>query len=164
MQELKFYKDGQEVVCKSVGESIRKGQILIAIGNFNEQFATHNVIPNTRTFKSGDVFLVKDLQKDFALLECTDGRELILPLQARQMASLPKDYPGKNTNYNWEFRYFFDIAEYLTWKAMSDSDHLHRKNRKIEQLEGHKQLLTDIIVKQGFRVVSDSQAKELGIA
>ena len=62
-----------------------------------------------------------------------------------------------------ESSYIFDAQEWLTWNAMREKEKFSRKQRKIEQLEGHVDLLKDILVKQGVRVVTEEQAKELEI-
>lgn len=55
----------------------------------------------------------------------------------------------------------YDAMEWLAWQRSHHEDKLRRKERKIEQLEGHVALLRDILIKQGFRVLTPEQAKEL---
>lgn len=57
----------------------------------------------------------------------------------------------------------YDAQEWLTWIAMRETEKLSRKQRKIEQLEGHVALLKDILIKQGTRIVTEAQAKDLGL-
>lgn len=59
--------------------------------------------------------------------------------------------------------YLYDAQEWLTWNAMHDMEKLSRKQRKIEQLEGHVGLLKDILIKQGAHIVTEAQAKDLGL-
>ena len=46
---------------------------------------------------------------------------------------------------------------------MHEKEKLSRKERKIEQLQGHVDLLKDILIKQGTRIVTEKQGKDLGI-
>ena len=46
---------------------------------------------------------------------------------------------------------------------MHETEKLSRKQRKIKQLEGHVELLKDILIKQGTRIVTEAQAKDLGL-
>ena len=59
--------------------------------------------------------------------------------------------------------YLYDAQEWLTWESGRVAEKLSRKERKIEQLEGHVALLKDILVKQGIRIVTQEQAKKLGL-
>ena len=56
-----------------------------------------------------------------------------------------------------------DAQEWLTWNAMHETEKLSRKQRKIEQLEGHVELLKDILIKQGTRIVTEAQARDLNL-
>ena len=53
--------------------------------------------------------------------------------------------------------------EWLTWNDLREKEKLSRKQRKIEQLESQKELLKDILVKQGIRIVTKAQAEDLGL-
>lgn len=46
---------------------------------------------------------------------------------------------------------------------MREKENFSRKQRKIEQLEGHVELLKDILIKQGARIVTEAQAEDLGL-
>lgn len=59
--------------------------------------------------------------------------------------------------------YLYDAQEWLTWNAMHEKYKLSCKQRKIEQLEGHVELLKDILIKQGVHIVTEAQAKDLGL-
>ncbi len=59
--------------------------------------------------------------------------------------------------------HLYDAQEWLTWHAMHEMEKLSRKQRKIEQLEGHVEILKDILIKQGVRIVTEAQAKDLGL-
>lgn len=57
----------------------------------------------------------------------------------------------------------YDAQEWLTWNDMREKEKFSRKQRKIEQLEGHVELLKDILIKQGARIVTEAQAEDLGL-
>lgn len=59
--------------------------------------------------------------------------------------------------------YLYDAQEWLTWNSGRIAEKLSRKERKIEQLQGQVDLLKDILVKQGIRIVTQEQAKKLGL-
>ena len=59
--------------------------------------------------------------------------------------------------------HLYDAQEWLTWNALHEKEKLSRKQRKIEQLEGYVELLKDILIKQGTRIVTQAQAKDLGL-
>ena len=46
---------------------------------------------------------------------------------------------------------------------MHEKVKLSLKQRKIEQLEGHVELLKDILIKQGAHIVTEAQAKDFGL-
>lgn len=46
---------------------------------------------------------------------------------------------------------------------MREKEKFSRKERKIAQLEGHLELLKDILIKQGIRIVTKAQAEDLGL-
>lgn len=59
--------------------------------------------------------------------------------------------------------YLYDAQEWLTWNNLRENEKFSRKQRKIEQLEGHVELLKDILIKQGVHIVTKAQAEDLGL-
>lgn len=59
--------------------------------------------------------------------------------------------------------WLYDSQEWLTCNDFHEKEKLSFKQRKIEQLEGHLELLKDIIIKQGIRIVTKAQAEDLGL-
>lgn len=57
----------------------------------------------------------------------------------------------------------YDLQEWLTWNDLCIKEELSCKQRQIKQLENHEKLLKDILINQGIRIVTESQAKELGL-
>jgi len=66
-------------------------------------------------------------------------------------------------NLSNDSKYLYDAQEWLNWNDMHEKEKLSRKQRKIEQLEGHVELLKDILIKQGARIVTQAQAEDLGL-
>lgn len=65
--------------------------------------------------------------------------------------------------YGASERYLYDAQEWLEWNVMREKEKFSRKERKIAQLEGHLELLKDILIKQGIRIVTKAQAEDLGL-
>ena len=59
--------------------------------------------------------------------------------------------------------YLYDLQEWINWNTMHADAKLSRKQRKIEQLEGHVDLLKDILIKQGTRIVTEAQAEKFSL-
>ncbi len=59
--------------------------------------------------------------------------------------------------------YLYDAQEWLNFNNLRETEKFARKERKISQLEGHVDLLKDILIKQGIRIVTEDQATKLGI-
>ena len=77
-----------------------------------------------------------------------------------------KDAKGKSIKVTFDSCdswWLYDSQEWLTWNDLHEKEKLSRKQRKIEQLESHKELLKDILVKQGIRIVTKAQAEDLGL-
>jgi len=59
--------------------------------------------------------------------------------------------------------YMYDLHEWLIWNSQNTKSKLGKKDDKIKKLEDHLDLLKRILTDQGFRVISETQAKKLGI-
>lgn len=59
--------------------------------------------------------------------------------------------------------YMYDLHEWLIWNSENTKSKLGKKDDKIKKLEDRLELLKEILTNQGFRVISETQAKELGI-
>lgn len=55
----------------------------------------------------------------------------------------------------------YDAQEYLTFKAMQEKEYRSNKENEIEKLSDHVKLLKGILIEQGTRIVTETQAKEL---
>lgn len=59
--------------------------------------------------------------------------------------------------------YLYDAQKWITWNCKAQESEISRKNEMIAQLEGQVQLLKEILIKQGSRIVTEKQAKDLGL-
>jgi hypothetical protein len=59
--------------------------------------------------------------------------------------------------------YLYDATEWAQYTEAHEADHLARKEGKIAMLEAHLQLLKSILTAQGIRIVTETQAKALGL-
>ena len=57
----------------------------------------------------------------------------------------------------------YDAQEWLTWNDMYETEKLSYMQRTIEQFEDRLELLKDILIKQGTHIVTEAQAKDLGL-
>ncbi len=60
--------------------------------------------------------------------------------------------------------YIYDLEEWSLFQYEKAQEHYIRKNAKIAHLESQVALLKDILIKQGVRVVTQEQAKTLGLS
>ncbi len=59
--------------------------------------------------------------------------------------------------------YLYDMQEWVTWNEGRIAEKLSRKEHKIELLQGQVDLLKNILVQQGIRIVTQEQAEKLGL-
>ena len=59
--------------------------------------------------------------------------------------------------------YLYDMQEWVTWNEGRIAEKLSRKEHKIELLQGQVNLLKNILVQQGIRIVTQEQAEKLGL-
>lgn len=95
----------------------------------------------------------------FTIVEIVAGKEgyYVLSDVNGNLIKLQDEYYGASAEY------LFDAQEWLTWNVMREEEKFSRKQRKIEQLEGHLELLKNILTNQGVRIISDTKAKALGL-
>lgn len=60
-------------------------------------------------------------------------------------------------------QYMYDLHEWLIWNSQNTKSKLGKKDDKIKKLEDRLELLKEILTNQGFQVISETQAKKLGI-
>ena len=95
----------------------------------------------------------------FTIVEKVEGKEgyYILRDVNGNLIKLQDKWYGASESY------LYDAQEWLEWNDMHEKEKFSRKERKIAQLEGHLELLKDILIKQGIRIVTKAQAEDLGL-
>jgi hypothetical protein len=142
-----FFKDGKKVELKAIFSKGYVGQVVILDNvsypqNSNDPLAAY---PQPALFT---IVEKVEEQEGCYVLQDTTGKKVHL-LDERH---------GLST---W---WLCDAAEWLEWNGQHNDEKLKRKERRIELLDAHLSLLRDILVKQGFRVITKEQAQELGIS
>jgi hypothetical protein len=151
---LEYFKDGKKVECKSIGTSGFVGQIVIYGRNVDWSSPDKTVeevaeLQPLSRYEAPAVFKIiqKILGKDgYYILEDSNKKPIRVQCE----------------HYGAYSTYLFDAQDWVTWDTSHKLEKLSRKQRKVEQLEGHLALLKDILVNQGFRVITEEQANELG--
>lgn len=143
---LEFWQNGKKIAIEAIGYTGKVGQLVV--------YAKHYDCPTPTKcyplsmYPCPSIFTIVELGSSPCWLEGytlsdSKGNHIYLPMH--------------------EGSYIFDAQEWLTWNAMREKEKFSRKQRKIEQLEGHVDLLKDILIKQGVRVVTEEQARVLNI-
>ena len=146
---LNYWKDGKEIILPSVGKNGRVGQIVILgekVSWGNNSFVAKNPLSNY-PYLSVFTIVLKNEHDEYYVLRDSSDKNFILSYDV-----LPD-----------MVAYLYDITEWLTFNSSREAEKLSRKQRKIEQLEGHVDMLKDILIKQGPHIVTEKQAKALGI-
>lgn len=147
---LSYWKDGKEIILSPIGRTGVIGQIVI-LG----EKVDWGKIPDTKEYPISlypylSVFTIINKNThpsdEYYILRDSEGIALILRF--------------KNSG---NISYLYDAQEWLKFNAIREAEKLSRKQRKIEQLEGHVDLLKDILIKQGTRIVTEKQASTLGL-
>ena len=145
---LEFFKDGKSIKISPIFAGGVVGQTVI----FGENVNWGNLSPQLAPlcgYSCPTIFTI--IKKD-----PTNGYYIL------------SDSAGKRVKIQYLYHssgaeYLYDAKEWLKWNDMHTNEKLSRKQRKIEQLEGHVDLLKDILVKQGTRIVSETEANSLGL-
>ena len=93
---------------------------------------------------------------------------IVEKIEGKEGYYLLRDVNGKlikvqDKFYGASVSYLYDAQEWLEWNDMHEKEKVYRKERKIEQVECHLELLKDILINQGIRIVTKAQAEELGL-
>lgn len=144
---LEIWKDGKKIECESLCDKAKEGQVVI-FGTRVDWGENPDPIKNPLSrYPYLSIFtVVEKVEGEEGYYILRDVNDNFIKIQLH-----------RNTLY------LYDAQEWVNWNAMHENEKLSRKQRKIEQLEGHIQLLKDILIKQGIRTVTQRQAKELNI-
>lgn len=146
---LNYWKDGKEIIVPSIGENGRVGQVLI-LGEKVEwgtgSFTSKNPLSK---YPYLSVFTIVSNNEHDGYYVLRDSNDKTFILRWDALIS--------------DLSHLYDITTWLEFNGTREAEKLSRKQRKIEQLEGHVDMLKDILIKQGTRIVTEKQAEALGI-
>ena len=147
---LSYWKNGKEVIVNSIYSDGRIGQVLILGENVDWGKSPDYKKHPLSKYPYLSVFTIVSIcthpeNRHYVLCD-SEGKNFILPLGSSS------DVP-----------FLYDIKTWLDFNAIRENEKMSRKQRKIETLESQVDLLKDILVKQGIRIVTEEQAKALGI-
>ena len=147
---LEFWQKGKKIEVKAIYSNGKVGQTVI----FGQR-VDWGVNPDTTKYPLSQY----PCPSIFTIVEKIEGKNgyYVLSDANGNRIKLQDEYYGASESY------LYDAQEWLTWNALHEKEKLSRKQRKIEQLEGHVELLKDILIKQGARIVTQEQAKDLGL-
>ena len=147
---LSFWQNGKEIEVKAIYGNGKVGQTVI----FGQR-VDWGVNPDTTKYPLSQY----PCPSIFTIVEKIEGKNgyYVLSDANGNRIKLQDKFYGASEGY------LYDAQEWLTWNALREKEKLSRKQRKIEQLEGHVELLKDILIKQGARIVTKEQAKDLGL-
>lgn len=145
---LEFWKNGKPIRVEAIYRKGKVGQMVI----FGEQ-VNWGENPDPTKYPLSQY----SCPSIFTIVEKVEGAEgyYIIRDVNGNFIKLQNESSGSH--------YLFDAQEWLTWNQMHEEEKFFRKLRKIGQLEGHIDLLKDILIKQGIRTVTEAQAEKLGI-
>lgn len=146
---LNYWKDGKEIIVPSIGKTGRVGQVLILgekVDWGKSSFNSKNPLTNY-PYLSVFTIVLKNEHDEYYVLRDSCDKTFIIHWHT----------------FDCDVSHLYDITTWLEFNATREAEKFSRKQRKIEQLEGHVDLLKDILIKQGTRIVTEEQAKKLGI-
>ncbi|MCX6746319.1 MAG: hypothetical protein NTX00_04900 [Candidatus Parcubacteria bacterium] len=148
MNELAYWKDGKKIECRGIYETGREGQVVVFHNaGFGEK-------PDLEKFPLAyhpqpTIFTILKRKKEGYILIDKSFREIFVP--------------GEHCG-NPSCGYLYDANEWAQWAMAHHSEKMGRKDKKVESLEGQLAMLKDILTKQGIRIVTEAQAKQLGLS
>jgi hypothetical protein len=136
---VEYEMDGQTVRLQAVYDRIYSGQRLVL---FHVGFGTPEPLAR---YEQPAVFTAVAVDVDNKTVELRDANERLITTKISNLA------------------YLYDLEEWAMFQYRCLGELLRRKDRKIEQLTGHLDLLKAILTNQGFRVVTAEQAAAIGL-
>lgn len=146
---LEFWKNGKQVAIKAIWNNGKVGQAVIYGERVDWGENPDPIKKPLSKYSCPSLFTIvekKEENEGYYVLSDTNGNRI----------KVHSEWGGHED-------YLYDAQEWLTWNALHEKEKLSRKQRKIEQLEGHVELLKDILIKQGVHIVTEEQAKNFGL-
>ena len=148
---LEYWQNGERMYLLGIGSEGKEGQIVILGSRVDWGSDPNPKVKPLSQYPYLSIFTIVEKKNDGI-----DGY-YILKDENGNCIELKYSYHSSGAGY------LYDAQEWLNWNAMRQSEKISRKQRKIEQLEGHIDLLKDILIKQGTRIVTEKQAENLGL-
>lgn len=143
---IEFWKDGQTIRLFGIYKDGLEGQVVIYTGACWGK----NVEPEEHPLCKYPRYSI------FTIVSKTDEETGYYIL---------KDSKGQKINVDFsDASYLYDAQEWLNLKNDQEKQTLRYKKEEIERLQGHIDLLKDILIKQGIRTITEKQAETLGIS
>lgn len=146
---LEFWKDGKKVGCEAIYGRGHVGQVVVLD---HVSFGDNPNLEKYPLARYPQPYAFTIVEK----VEGKDGYYVVMDGDGSRIVLCDQYYGASEA-------YLYDANEWLAWQKEHAREKLARKERKIEQLEGHLALLKEILTKQGIRLVSEETAKKLGI-
>lgn len=147
---LEFWQNGKKIEVKAIYGNGKVGQTVIFGQRVDWGLNTDPTKYPLSQYPCPSIFTIVEKQ------EGKNGYYVLNDANGNRIKVQDKFYGASED-------YLYDAQEWLTWNALHEKEKHSRKQRKIEQLEGHVQLLKDILIKQGARIVTEAQAEDLGL-
>ena len=148
---LEYWQNGKQMHLFGIGSKGKEGQIVILGERVDWGSNPNPIVKPLAQYPYLSIFTIVEKKNDGV-----DGYYILKDANGNCI-KLEYSYHSSGTEY------LYDAQEWINWNAMRQSEKISRKQRKIEQLEGHIDLLKDILIKQGTRIVTEKQAKDLGL-
>ena len=147
---LEFWQNGKKIEVNAIYGKGKVGQMVIFGQRVDWGVNPDPTESPLSQYPCPSIFTIVEKQ------EGKDGYYILSDANGNRIKLQDKFYGASES-------YLYDAQEWLTWNAMHETEKLSRKQRKIEQLEGHVELLKNILIKQGTHIVTEAQAKDLGL-
>lgn len=148
---LEFWQNGKKIEINPINGDGRVGQMVIYGQRYDWGANPNPTIAPLSQYPYPSIFTIVENKKGYL-----DGYYILSDMEGKRI-KLEYFYASSGASV------LYDAQQWLTWSGMRETEKLSRKQRKIEQLEGHVELLKDILIKQGVRIVTEAQAKDLGL-
>ena len=140
---LEYKKDGERVEIKPICDEGYVGQIVILD---RVDYGDHELSKYQQPYP-------------FTIIKKVPGKSGYYVIKDQKGVEITV----KDTHSGAYEQYMYDLHEWLIWNSQNTKSKLGKKDNKIKKLEDHLDLLKRILTDQGFRVISETQAKKLGI-
>ena len=147
---LEFVKNGKKVQHSAIYNHGRVGQIVVL------DYVSYSENPDLTKYPLARY----SHPSVFMIVEKVDGVDgyYVVRDEEGNLVKLHNEWGGASEASLYDFRHWNE------WRTAREKEERNRRDRAIETLKDRVDLLKKILVEQGFRVVSEKQAKEFGIS